>query len=92
VADVIRGDRGWQDLGEHSITDRIGARRVESQVGGKPKRAELDGGRHGTAEGLISTRTVESHVDYIKAKLGFGRRARIAAWVLERGRTTARAV
>jgi DNA-binding CsgD family transcriptional regulator len=32
----------------------------------------------------ISTRTVESHVDHIKAKLGFGRRARIVAWVLSR--------
>jgi predicted ATPase/DNA-binding CsgD family transcriptional regulator len=33
---------------------------------------------------FISTRTVESHVDHIKAKLGFGRRARIVAWALER--------
>jgi DNA-binding CsgD family transcriptional regulator len=33
---------------------------------------------------IISTRTVESHVDHIKAKLGFGRRARIVAWALER--------
>jgi non-specific serine/threonine protein kinase len=33
---------------------------------------------------VISTRTVESHVDHIKAKLGFGRRARIVAWALER--------
>jgi predicted ATPase/DNA-binding CsgD family transcriptional regulator len=33
---------------------------------------------------IISTRTVESHVDHIKAKLGFARRARIVAWVLER--------
>jgi DNA-binding CsgD family transcriptional regulator len=32
---------------------------------------------------IISTRTVESHVDHIKAKLGFGRRARIVAWALE---------
>jgi DNA-binding NarL/FixJ family response regulator len=35
---------------------------------------------------IISTRTVESHVDNIKAKLGFGRRARIVAWALERAR------
>jgi predicted ATPase/DNA-binding CsgD family transcriptional regulator len=34
---------------------------------------------------LISTRTVESHVDHIKAKLGFDRRARIVAWALNRG-------
>jgi predicted ATPase/DNA-binding CsgD family transcriptional regulator len=34
---------------------------------------------------IISTRTVESHVDHIKAKLGLGRRARIVAWVLNRG-------
>jgi predicted ATPase/DNA-binding CsgD family transcriptional regulator len=33
---------------------------------------------------LISTRTVESHVDHIKAKLGFDRRARIVAWALNR--------
>jgi non-specific serine/threonine protein kinase len=33
---------------------------------------------------VISTRTVESHVDHIKAKLGFGRRARIVAWALNR--------
>jgi predicted ATPase/DNA-binding CsgD family transcriptional regulator len=33
---------------------------------------------------IISTRTVESHVDHIKAKLGFGRRARIVAWALNR--------
>jgi predicted ATPase/DNA-binding CsgD family transcriptional regulator len=33
---------------------------------------------------IISTRTVESHVDHIKTKLGFGRRARIVAWALDR--------
>jgi DNA-binding CsgD family transcriptional regulator len=33
---------------------------------------------------VISPRTVESHVDHIKAKLGFARRARIVAWALER--------
>jgi DNA-binding CsgD family transcriptional regulator len=33
---------------------------------------------------FISTRTVESHVDHIKAKLGFRRRARIVAWALDR--------
>jgi ATP/maltotriose-dependent transcriptional regulator MalT len=33
---------------------------------------------------VISRRTVESHVDHIKAKLGFARRARIMAWVLNR--------
>ena len=33
---------------------------------------------------VISRRTVESHVDHIKAKLGFSRRARIVAWVLDR--------
>jgi non-specific serine/threonine protein kinase len=33
---------------------------------------------------IISTRTVESHVDHIKAKLGFARRARIVAWALDR--------
>jgi DNA-binding CsgD family transcriptional regulator len=32
---------------------------------------------------IISTRTVESHVDHIKVKLGFGRRARIVAWALD---------
>jgi DNA-binding CsgD family transcriptional regulator len=32
---------------------------------------------------VISTRTVESHVEHIKAKLGFGRRARIVAWALD---------
>jgi predicted ATPase/DNA-binding CsgD family transcriptional regulator len=31
---------------------------------------------------IISTRTVESHVEHIKAKLGFGRRARIVAWAV----------
>jgi non-specific serine/threonine protein kinase len=36
---------------------------------------------------VISTRTVESHVDHIKAKLGFGRRARIVAWALDRLRS-----
>lgn len=33
---------------------------------------------------VISRRTVESHVEHIKAKLGFARRARIVAWVLGR--------
>jgi DNA-binding CsgD family transcriptional regulator len=33
---------------------------------------------------VISRRTVESHVDHIKRKLGFARRARIVAWVLGR--------
>ena len=33
---------------------------------------------------MISTRTVESHVDHIKTKLGFARRARIVAWALDR--------
>ena len=33
---------------------------------------------------IISTRTVESHVDHIKVKLGFRRRARIVAWALDR--------
>ena len=33
---------------------------------------------------IISPRTVESHVDHIKAKLGFARRARIVAWALDR--------
>jgi serine/threonine-protein kinase PknK len=32
----------------------------------------------------ISMRTVESHVDHIKRKLGFGRRVRIVAWALDR--------
>jgi predicted ATPase/DNA-binding CsgD family transcriptional regulator len=35
---------------------------------------------------IISTRTVESHVDHIKVKLGFRRRARIVAWALDRAR------
>lgn len=35
---------------------------------------------------FISTRTVESHVDHIKAKLEFARRARIVAWALDRRR------
>jgi predicted ATPase/DNA-binding CsgD family transcriptional regulator len=34
----------------------------------------------------ISPRTVESHVDHIKAKLGFARRARIVAWALDRAK------
>jgi predicted ATPase/DNA-binding CsgD family transcriptional regulator len=33
---------------------------------------------------IISPRTVESHVEHIKAKLGFARRARIVAWALDR--------
>jgi DNA-binding NarL/FixJ family response regulator len=33
---------------------------------------------------VISTRTVESHVDHIKTKLGFARRARIVAWAIDR--------
>ncbi len=33
---------------------------------------------------IISSLTVESHVEHIKAKLGFGRRARIVAWALDR--------
>jgi predicted ATPase/DNA-binding NarL/FixJ family response regulator len=32
---------------------------------------------------VISTRTVESHVDHIKTKLGLARRAHIVAWALE---------
>jgi DNA-binding CsgD family transcriptional regulator len=35
---------------------------------------------------FISPRTVESHVEHIKAKLGFDRRARIVAWALDRAR------
>lgn len=34
---------------------------------------------------IISARTVESHVNHIKTKLGFSRRARIVAWALGRG-------
>ena len=34
----------------------------------------------------ISKRTVESHVDHIKGKLGFARRARIVTWALEQDR------
>jgi predicted ATPase/DNA-binding CsgD family transcriptional regulator len=37
---------------------------------------------------IISTRTVESHVEHIKAKLGFARRARIVAWALDRASDT----
>jgi DNA-binding CsgD family transcriptional regulator len=33
---------------------------------------------------VISPRTVESHVDHIKTKLGFARRARIVAWSIGR--------
>ena len=33
---------------------------------------------------LISQRTVESHVDSILRKLGFGSRTQVAAWVVER--------
>ncbi len=33
---------------------------------------------------IISPRTVESHIEHIKAKLGLGRRTRIAAWALDR--------
>jgi non-specific serine/threonine protein kinase len=33
---------------------------------------------------LISQRTVESHVDHILRKLGFGSRTQVAAWVVER--------
>jgi DNA-binding CsgD family transcriptional regulator len=33
---------------------------------------------------IISPRTVESHVNHIKAKLGLGRRARIVSWALDR--------
>ena len=35
---------------------------------------------------VISRRTVESHVDHIKAKLGLTRRAHIVAWALDRRR------
>jgi tetratricopeptide (TPR) repeat protein len=37
-----------------------------------------------TRDGCGGPRTVESHVEHIKAKLGFGRRARIVAWALDR--------
>jgi non-specific serine/threonine protein kinase len=30
---------------------------------------------------VISTRTAESHADHILTKLGFARRAQVAAWV-----------
>ena len=33
---------------------------------------------------VISRRTVETHVDHIKAKLGFPRRAHVVAWALDR--------
>jgi non-specific serine/threonine protein kinase len=32
----------------------------------------------------ISQRTVESHVDHVLRKLGFGSRTQVAAWVVER--------
>jgi DNA-binding CsgD family transcriptional regulator len=34
---------------------------------------------------VISRRTVESHVDHIKAKLGLARRAHVVRWALARG-------
>ena len=37
---------------------------------------------------FISPSTVESHVEHIKAKLGFARRARIVAWALDRASDT----
>ncbi len=35
---------------------------------------------------VISQRTAEGHVERVLAKLGFGSRAQIAAWVAERNR------
>jgi non-specific serine/threonine protein kinase len=32
----------------------------------------------------ISQRTVESHVDHVLRKLGFGSRTQVAAWVVEK--------
>jgi hypothetical protein len=44
--------------------------------------AEVDTGE---APGVTAgARRIESHVDHIKAKLGFERRARIVAWALDR--------
>jgi serine/threonine-protein kinase PknK len=37
---------------------------------------------------VISPRTAEAHVEHILAKLGFTRRAQVAAWVSEQGATT----
>ena len=37
------------------------------------------------ADAGISERTVETHVQHVLAKLGFSRRAEIAAWVARRG-------
>jgi DNA-binding CsgD family transcriptional regulator len=34
---------------------------------------------------VISERTVESHIDHIRAKLGVRSRAQIAAWAVEHG-------
>jgi non-specific serine/threonine protein kinase len=36
---------------------------------------------------VISPRTAEGHVERVLAKLGFGSRAQIAAWVAEHDRT-----
>jgi DNA-binding NarL/FixJ family response regulator len=37
---------------------------------------------------VLSSRTVETHVTNILAKLGFSSRSQIAAWATERGITT----
>jgi non-specific serine/threonine protein kinase len=37
---------------------------------------------------VVGERTVETHVDHIRAKLGVRSRAQIAAWAVERGLVT----
>jgi len=72
-----------ETLGE---SDHIGASQLSSR---ESEIADLIGqgltNREIAQRLVISARTVESHVDHIKAKLGFGRRARIVAWALDRG-------
>ena len=75
IGEVLNGSahRGQAALSvrEHEIADLIAIGLTNSEI----------------AQSLvISTRTVESHVDHIKTKLGFARRAHIVAWALERPR------
>jgi predicted ATPase/DNA-binding CsgD family transcriptional regulator len=70
LREVDRGRTGPLSRREHEIADLIAEGLTNREIAQRL---------------IISTRTVESHVDHIKAKLGFGRRARIVAWALDRG-------
>ncbi|WP_156760978.1 ATP-binding protein [Microbacterium karelineae] len=104
-AAVVRarlGERSYARL--TAIGERLGPVEAASYVPARPPAAELSDREAEVAAGIhsglsnreiadrlvLSVRTVDTHVQHILAKLGFGSRARIAAWYEARyGETSA---